>query len=371
MKYYLIAGERSGDLHGANLIKGIRKEDPSAQLRGWGGDLMEAAGMVLVEHYRNTAFMGFAEVVRNIFTIRKLITSCKKDILAYQPDALILIDYPGFNLRMAAFAQKHGIKVLYYISPKVWAWNEKRAWNIRKVVNRMYVIFPFEIEFYKKIDYEVEYVGNPLMDAIASFQPDPVFREKHGLSDRPIIALLPGSRVQELKGMLATMVAVRDQFPDYEWVIAAVSSLDPELYRPYHNLPGVKIVFDRTYDLLNVASAALVTSGTATLETALFKVPEIVCYRTSNLSYQIAKRVIRVPYISLVNLIAGREMVRELIQGEFNTVNLVDELRRILPGGTKHQQLLADYEELASLVGPPGASEKAGSRMVAEVRKNN
>jgi len=369
MRYYLIAGERSGDLHGSNLIRGIRKEDPEAEVRGWGGDLMEAQGMQLVKHYRETAFMGFLEVVRNLTTIQKLISDCKKDILAFRPDALILIDYPGFNLRMAAFAKKHGIKVLYYISPKVWAWKERRALTIRRVVDRMYVIFPFEIDFYKKYDYEVEYVGNPLMDAISSFQPNPNFRAKNGLSDRPVIAILPGSRVQELKGMLETMLSIHRDFPEYQWVIAGVSNLDKKLYEPYIGQPGVSIVYDSTYDLLHIASAALVTSGTATLETALFRVPEVVCYRTSGITYQIAKFLIKVRFISLVNLIVDREIVRELIQHDFNPDTLRDELRKILPGGEKRKTMQAEYQELAERVGGPGASEKAGRLMVSQVRR--
>jgi lipid-A-disaccharide synthase len=364
MKYYLIAGERSGDLHGANLIKGIRGKDPHAELRGWGGDSMESEGMKLVKHYRDTAFMGFLEVARNIFTIGKFLKECKEDILTYKPDALILIDYPGFNLRIADFAKKHSIPVLYYISPKVWAWNEKRALKIRRIVDRMFVIFPFEIPFYQRFDYEVEYVGNPLMDAIGSFIPDPEFRSRHGLSSDPVIGLLPGSRKQELAGMLETMLSVRGHFPGYQFVIAGVNNLDRQLYTPYQDLPGVRVIFDSTYDILHIAEAALVTSGTATLETALLNVPEVVCYRTSGLSYWIAKRLIRVRYISLVNLIADREVVRELIQGDFNTETLVEELGRILKGGAGREKMLSDYEELRQLVGPAGASEKTGTRMV-------
>ncbi|GAA4444327.1 lipid-A-disaccharide synthase [Ravibacter arvi] len=371
MKYYLIAGERSGDLHGSNLIKGILEKDPDAQLRGWGGDLMAAEGLELVKHYRDTAFMGFLEVARNIFTIRELLALCKEDLLSYRPDALILIDYAGFNLRIASFARQHGIRVLYYISPKVWAWNEKRAFHIRKVVDRMYVIFPFEVDFYKRFGYEVEYVGNPLMDAIAAFRPNPDFRSLNGLSGKPVVALLPGSRRQEIEGMLKTMVAVQADFPEHQFVIAAVNSLDKQLYEPFANLPGITIVFDQAYDVLHVAEAALVTSGTATLETALLKVPEVVCYRTSGISYWVAKRLIKVKFISLANLIAGREIVRELIQHELTPQKVSDELRRILPGGPERKRLLEDYEELAGLVGPAGASRKAGSSMVNWVRENN
>ena len=364
MNYYLIAGERSGDLHGANLIKGIRASDPAARFRGWGGDLMVAEGMELVTHYQDTAFMGFWEVAKNIGTIRGFLKKAKKDILATRPDALILIDYPGFNLRMAAFAKKRGIRVFYYISPKVWAWNQRRALGIKAHVDRMFVIFPFEVDFYKKYDYPVDYVGNPLMDAIASFTPNPSFRADHQLPDRPIVALLPGSRQQEVVNMLDTMLSVLPSFPDHQFVIAAVRNLPASVYEKYQQLPQVQLVFEATYDLLSVAEAALVTSGTATLETALFNVPEVVCYRTSGLSYAVAKRLIRVPYISLVNLIMEREVVKELIQHDLHTAQLVAQLRAILPGGTQRAQQLRDYAVLHERVGGPGASERAGSLMV-------
>lgn len=364
MKYYLIAGERSGDLHGSNLIKGIRANDPAAKFRGWGGDMMETEGMQLVTHYKDTAFMGFLEVVLNLRTISGFLKKCKADIVDYQPDALILIDYPGFNLRIAAFAKARGLKVFYYISPKVWAWNQKRAWKIKANVDHMFVIFPFEIDFYKKYDYKVDYVGNPLMDAIAAFRPDPGFRHKHHLDDRPIIALLPGSRKQEIIGMLDTMLTTQKHFPDYQYVIAGVQNLPSTLYDHYLSSGKATIVYESTYDLLSVADAALVTSGTATLETALLQVPEVVCYRTSTISYALAKRLIRIPFISLVNLILEKEAVRELIQDELNEANLVAELKRILPGGDKNQSQMQDYERLAELVGEAGASERTGGLIV-------
>ena len=360
MKYYLIAGERSGDLHGSNLIKGIRANDPDAEFRGWGGDMMEAEGMSLVTHYKDTAFMGFLEVVMNLRTITGFLKKCKADVLEYQPDALILIDYPGFNLRIASFAKSKGLKVFYYISPKVWAWNQKRAWKIKANVDHMFVIFPFEVDFYKKYDYKVDYVGNPLMDAIAAFRPDPDFRRKHHLDDRPIIALLPGSRKQEIIGMLNTMLTTQKHFPGYQYVIAGVKNLPSTLYDQYLSSGKATIVYESTYDLLSVADAALVTSGTATLETALLKVPEVVCYRTSAISYALAKRLIRIPFISLVNLILEKEAVRELIQDELNEGNLVAELKRILPGGDKNVRQMEDYERLAAVVGGAGASERTG-----------
>lgn len=364
MKYYLIAGERSGDLHGSNLIKGIRANDPEGQFRGWGGDMMEEEGMQLVTHYKDTAFMGFLEVVMNLRTITGFLRKCKADILDYRPDALILIDYPGFNLRIAEFAKAKGLKVFYYISPKVWAWNQKRAWKIKANVDHMFVIFPFEVDFYKKYDYRVDYVGNPLMDAIDAFTPDSDFRGKHGLDDRPIIALLPGSRKQEIIGMLNTMLTTQKHFPGYQYVIAGVMNLPSTLYDQYLSSGKAVIVYESTYDLLSVADAALVTSGTATLETALLKVPEVVCYRTSTISYALAKRLIRIPFISLVNLILEKEAVRELIQDELNEQNLVAELKRILPRGSENARQMRDYERLAELVGGPGASEKTGALIV-------
>lgn len=369
MRYYLIAGERSGDLHGANLMKGIRAHDPDAEFRAWGGDLMQQQGATLVTHYTDMAFMGFLEVVKNLPTILGFLKKCKADLLEYQPDALILIDYPGFNLRMAAFAKKKGIKVLYYISPKVWAWNQKRALKIKTTVDRMFVIFSFEVDFYKKYGYEVTYVGNPLMDAIHDFKPDPDFVKGNDLTNKKIIALLPGSRRQEVTGTLDTMLSIRESFPDHEFVIAAVKSLPRSLYEKYQSLPQVTVVFEATYDLLSVAEAALVTSGTATLETALFSVPEVVCYRTSGISYAIAKSLIRVPYISLVNLIMEKEAVRELIQENFSTHNVTDELRAILPGGAKRSAMLDDYRQLQAKVGEAGASQRAGAAMVGYLRE--
>lgn len=370
MKYYLIAGERSGDLHGANLLKGIKENDPDAVFRGWGGDLMKAEGMDLVTHYKDTAFMGFLEVAMNLHKISGFLKKCKKDILAYQPDVIILIDYPGFNLRIASFAKTQGLKVFYYISPKVWAWNQKRALKIKQNVDRMFVIFPFEIDFYRKFDYEVDYVGNPLMDAIAAFKPDPDFRNKNGLAtDKPVIALLPGSRKQEIIGMLNIMLAVQPHFPDYQFVIAGVKNLPASLYEQYLAGEKAKIVYEATYDLLTTADAALVTSGTATLETALLNIPEVVCYKTSSLSYAIAKRLIRVRFISLVNLIMDKEVVRELIQDELNENLIREELKAILPGGAKREIQLGDYAELQQKVGKEGASERAGRLMVSYLTK--
>ena len=370
MKYYLIAGERSGDLHGANLIKGIKESDPEAVFRGWGGDMMVSEGMELVTHYQDTAFMGFLEVALNIRKIRGFLKKCKTDILASEPAVIVLIDYPGFNLRIASFAKQQGIKVFYYISPKVWAWNQKRALKIKQNVDRMFVIFPFEIDFYKQYDYPVDYVGNPLMDAIEGFKADPDFREKHlPDSSRPVIALLPGSRRQEVINMLDLMLGVQPHFPEYQFVIAGVKNLPVSLYEQYLSGGKAGIVYEATYDLLSIADAALVKSGTATLETALLNVPEVVCYKTSAISYRIAKWLIRVRFISLVNLIMDREVVRELIQDELNEHNLVSELKSILPGGEKREIQLNDYVALHHKVGGAGASQRAGKLMVQYLKE--
>lgn len=364
MKYYLIAGERSGDLHGSNLIKAIRRHDPQAECRAWGGEMMQAAGAELVTNYADMAFMGFWEVAKNLGTISGFLKKCKADILDYRPDVVILIDYAGFNMRIAHFTKENGIRTFYYISPKVWAWNQKRALKLKRYVDKLFVIFPFEKDFFQKFDYEVDYVGNPLFDAIADFTPNSHFLEENGLdSQKPIIALLPGSRRQEVEQMLTLMTATKSHFSDYQYVIAGVSNLPKELYQPFEK-EGIKLVMDAAYDLLSVATAALVASGTATLETALFEVPQVVCYKTGNISYAIAKRLIRVSYISLVNLIAQKEAVKELIQNELTLQNMVQELRAILPNGAKRKTQLEDYSRVKALLGEKGASERAGELMV-------
>jgi lipid-A-disaccharide synthase len=364
MKYYLIAGERSGDLHASNLIKAIREEDPQAECRAWGGDMMQQAGATLVKHYRELAYMGFLEVARNLHKILGFIRECQRDLLAWKPDVLILVDYAGFNMRMAKFAKKHNIKVFYYISPKVWAWNQSRAYKIKASVDRLFVIFPFEKDFFKGYDYEVDYVGNPLLDAIAAYQPDPDFRRKNNLEDKLIIALLPGSREQEVKNMLEIMLSVMPKFSQYEFVIAGVSNLPLSFYEKFTRVPHVSLVIDQTYDLLSNATAALVTSGTATLETALFEIPQIVCYKTGRISYMIAKSLIQVGYISLVNLIAGKEIVKELIQDDLTAYKLVYELKKIMPYTSGRKEQIQAYKALKEMLGSPGASKRAGSLMV-------
>lgn len=370
MTYYIIAGERSGDLHGSNLIRSIRQHDTHAQVRAWGGEQMEAAGATLVKHYRDMAFMGFWEVAKNLGTIRKLMRDCRADVLANRPNVLILIDYAGFNLRMAAWAKLHGIRVFYYISPKVWAWNQRRALKIRANVDRLFVILPFEKTFFSQYDYEVEYVGNPLLDALANHRPNPMVVTQLGGSDKPIIALLPGSRRQEILSILPVMLETTRQFPEYRFVMSTVSNLPDELYDTLlAHYPAVERVSDAAYDVLSVASAALVTSGTATLETALLHVPQVVCYRTSWLSYAIARRLIAVPYISLVNLIVDRPLVTELIQNDLTTNRTSDELRAILPGGSRRSNVLAGYVDLQQRMGSAGASERTGVAMVAALRQ--
>lgn len=360
MKYYLIAGEASGDLHASNLMKEIKVLDSDAQFRFWGGELMEAQGGTLVKHYRELAFMGFLEVLLNLSTILKNITFCKKDIEQFQPDVLIFIDYPGFNMRIAKWAKLKSIPTHYYISPQIWAWKENRIKQIKRDVDAMYVILPFEKDFYEnKHNFPVHFVGHPLIDAISNRQPiDPkMFKKELEMDDRPIIALLPGSRKQEIKVMLSVMLSVVDDFPDYQFVIAGAPNQDEAFYRQFIQKENVHLLLNRTYDLLSVSYAALVTSGTATLETALYKVPEVVCYKGSRISYEIAKRVIKLNYISLVNLILNKPAVKELIQTEFNTKRLKVELNNILDE-YKRATMFLDYYDLEKLLGGKGASKK-------------
>jgi lipid-A-disaccharide synthase len=366
MKYYIIAGEASGDLHGANLMKELFKQDPNAEIRFWGGDLMQQAGGTLVKHYRDLAFMGFAEVIQNLKTILSNIKFCKKDIAAFNPDVIIFIDYPGFNMRIAEWAKKEGIKTHYYISPQIWAWKENRIKAIKRDVDHMYIILPFEKDFYEnKHNFAVEFVGHPLIDAIHSktYTDEADFRKEFDLDERPVIALLPGSRKQEISKMLEGMLSVVNDFPDYQFVIAGAPSQEYSFYQQFLGSSNVKFISNRTYDLLSIAYAALVTSGTATLETALFKVPEVVCYKGNWISYQIAKRIITLKYISLVNLILDKEIVKELIQDDFNTKNIRAELQKILT--PEHRQnLLKQYDLLEEKLGGEGASRKTAGFII-------
>ena len=360
MKYYLIAGEASGDLHGANLMRALQQIDPKAEFRFWGGDRMEAVGGKLIKHYRDLAFMGFWEVVMNLRTILRNIDFCKRDITDFQPDVLIFIDYPGFNMRIAKWAKQQGIPNHYYISPQIWAWKENRIKAIKRDVDAMYVILPFEKDFYEgKHGYPVHFVGHPLLDAIAARKEVSmeVFKRENGLDERPIIALLPGSRKQEIAQMLSVMLSVVGSYHQYQFVIAGAPSLGYDFYKQFIKEENVHFVSGKTYDLLSHSHAALVTSGTATLETALFRVPEVVCYRGNWISYQIAKRVISLKYISLVNLIMDAPVVTELIQGDLNTRNLKTELNKLLNADYR-EKLLKDYEALREKLGNEGASER-------------
>ncbi len=367
MKYYIIAGEASGDLHGSNLIKALKKEDASAEIRCWGGDLMQEAGGDLAKHYKDMAFMGFLEVLMNIPTIFKNISFCKKDIQRFNPDVIIFIDFSGFNLRIAKWAKGNGFKTNYYISPQIWASREGRIKKIKRDIDNMYVILPFEKDFYeKKHGYPVQFVGHPLIDAIENtpLQDNATFRKENGLDpEKPIIALLPGSRKQEVQKMLEVMLSVKKDFPDYQFVIAGAPSLADDFYTPFLKSDKVEYVSNKTYTLLKHSHAALVTSGTATLETALFGIPQVVCYKGNWISYQIAKRIITLDYISLVNLIMKREVVKELIQNDLSTKNLKKELSKIVDG-PERGRILSDYKLLKEKLGGKGASQLAAQLIV-------
>jgi lipid-A-disaccharide synthase len=357
VKFYIIAGERSGDLHGSNLIKALLKLNPQLSFRGFGGDEMQKVGTHLVMHYNQLAFMGFQAVI-NFLKISRYMKDCKTDILTYQPDALILIDYGGFNRKMATFGRTNGIKVFYYIPPKVWAWRQARAWQLKKNVDHMFVILPFEKEFYKKYDFEVNYVGNPVLDAIKDFKQNSSFLQQHELPpEKKIVALLPGSRKMELLQIVPVMAEVVKMNPSVQFVVAAVRNLPSELYQPLIDLSSVKFVYEETYDLLKHATAAIVTSGTATLETALFKVPQVVVYKAGALEYLIASNVVKVDYISLVNLIAGKEVVKELIQTKATAISVGEELQALLFEGDYRKEMLDQYELLYQLLDTGSASE--------------
>ena len=364
MRYYVISGEASGDLHGSNLLRSIKRLDPEAEFRCWGGDLMAAAGGTIVKHYRDLAFMGFAEVVANLRTILRNMEFCRKDMTSYRPDVVVLIDYPGFNIPMAEHAKKKGLKTAYYISPQLWAWKEGRVRKIKRSIDRMLVILPFEKEFYRKWDYEVEYVGHPLLQAL-----EVTGTEMKDYSDR-VIALLPGSRKQEVRMKLPVMLEASKSFPGHRFAVAQAPGLDDGFIASFlQGYTNVEVVKGGTYGLLRRAKAALVTSGTATLETALLGVPEVVCYKGSALSYQIAKRLVKVKFISLVNLIMDREVVKELIQDDMTADNLVSELGFLLNEGERVERMRSDYRELRELLGKGGhASDKAAAAIVELAR---
>ena len=367
MKYYIIAGEASGDLHGSNLIKALKQQDSEAQIRCWGGDLMQKAGGDLAKHYKEMAFMGFLEVIKNIPTIFKNISFCKEDIQRFNPDLIIFIDFSGFNLRIAKWAKKSGFKTNYYISPQIWASREGRIEKIKRDIDNMYVILPFEKDFYeKKHNYPVHFVGHPLIDAIENTEivDEPTFRQENNLHpQKPIIALLPGSRKQEVQKMLDVMLSVSSDFSEYQFVIAGAPSLSDDFYKGCLEEHEVGYVSNQTYSLLKHSHAALVTSGTATLETALFEIPQVVCYKGNWISYQIAKRIITLDYISLVNLIMDKEVVKELIQNELTTKNLRQELSKIVEG-KERERILSDYKTLKEKLGGNGASQLAAKLII-------
>ena len=373
MRYFIIAGEQSGDLHGSNLIRELFKADKSAEIKCWGGDLMESAGTTLLVHYKSLAFMGFVAVLKNLGAIKKNLSLCKKHIIEYKPDVVILIDYPGFNLRIAAFAKNSGFKTFYYISPKLWAWNEGRVNIIKRYVDRMFIIFPFEVDFYKKHNITVEYHGNPLVDEmekrIASFPAKNDIRRAFGIEEEPVIALLAGSRRHEIELILPEMIKVVRYFPGYRFILAGVKNIPDEFYSKIIDNDPVILIKDKTYEILYIAQAALVTSGTATLEAALSGTPQVVCYKGDFFSMLIAWYVIKVKYISLVNLIMGFEVIKELVQYDLKEKSLLAELLAILPGGTKRGKILSDYEELKTKLGPAGASGRIAREMVGELKK--
>lgn len=377
MKYYLIAGEASGDLHGSNLMRGILKADPEAKFRFWGGDRMAEVGGVenLSKHYKQTSFFGVADVLKHLRTIFSQLDECKRDIVDFGPDVVILIDYPGFNFKVAKFAHSKGIRTFYYISPKVWAWKERRVEMIRKYVDRLFIIFPFEREYFRRRGIETIYEGNPIMDSIAQTLSEvpakEQFARENGLDERPIVALLAGSRKNEIKKNLAFMVALSKAHPEWQFVVAGVSWLDGKLYEGFLEGSDVKFVKDKTYALLKYSEAAVVCSGTATLETALIGTPEVVCYRMDEFSYRVARAFVKIGFISLVNIIMEREVVRELIQHDMTVANASEELRAIVEGGSKHSKMMADYAALQEIVGGAGASDRFAARMVELLKTEN
>jgi lipid-A-disaccharide synthase len=367
MKYYIIAGETSGDIHASNLIKGIRKYDANADIRGWGGEAMKKEGVDVVKHINELGFMGLVEVLLHLKTIRRNFKFAYDDIRSFNPDVLILVDFPGFNLRVAKFAFTHNLKVFYYISPTVWAWHTSRVYQVKKYVSKMFVILPFEKDFYKKYDIDVIYEGSPILDALGkTLEKTELFEtfcEQNSLPPKPIVAILPGSRVQEISKMLPIMTEVASSFPEYSFVIAGMSFLPPSLYENFTKQNNVFIVFDKTYLLLHQAKAAIVASGTATLETALFNVPQVVCYKTNPITFSIGKRIVKIKYVSLVNLMLGKEAIHELLQNKLTVKNLKREVQLILDDAHR-EVIFSDYKRFSSLMGEKGASERVAKQMV-------
>jgi lipid-A-disaccharide synthase len=372
MKYYIIAGEASGDLHGSNLIKGLKKSDPEAHFRVWGGDLMQQAGGELVRHYKETAVMGFVEVLMHASKIKKNFDLCKKDLVEYNPDVLILIDYPGFNFRMAKYAKDRGIKVFYYISPKVWAWKEGRIKNLKRDVDKLFIIFPFEVEYFKKHGIEAEYNGNPLLDSTDAHPCNLESREefilRNNLDNRPIIGLLAGSRKTEISYLLPRIKNLIHHFPDHQFILAAAPSIEPSYYQEILKDSNLKVLFGETYSVLKHSAAAVISSGTASLEAALLNTPQVVCYGGNEISYQIAKRFVKVKYISLVNLILDAPAVKELIQHDCTQENIITELKDLLTD-KRRKQVAKYYKKLRELLGGEGASEKTAKAMMTCLMK--
>jgi len=363
MKYYIIAGEKSGDLHGHNLVKALKEEDPGAKFRGFGGDKMSREGVNIIVHIKDLSIMGFSEVLLNLRKIFGILNLCKRDIVEFSPDVVILIDFGGFNLRIAAFTKSMGLPIFYYISPKVWAWNQSRSWKIKARVNKMFVILPFEKEFYRKYDWDVDYVGNPVVDTVKDHHLNADFLKVNDLpDDKKIVALLPGSRVQELKRILPEMVILVNRFKEYQFVIAGVTEV-PRLYYNVSDFSNLKIIYDQTYDLLAYSHIAIVASGTATLETALWNVPQVVVYKTSAITYFIASRVGKVSFISLVNLLAGKEVIKELIQSNFTKDKLITEFQSLLDPNNR-QKILNDYQEIRNILGTEPVSKTTARLMI-------
>ncbi|RYU90726.1 lipid-A-disaccharide synthase [Mucilaginibacter terrigena] len=369
MKYYLVAGEASGDLHGANLMKALKELDSEADFRFFGGDLMQAEGGTLVKHYADMAFMGFVEVVINLRTILKNLKLCKHDIATYRPDVLVLIDFPGFNLKIAEFAKAKGLLVCYYISPKVWAWNQKRVLKIKKIVDHLFCILPFEVDFYKSWGMDIDYVGNPLLDAVDAFKADASFLTNNNLTGKRIIALLPGSRKQEISRLLPEMLGVTGEFSDHQFVVAGAPSFKAEYYSQYLGNKAIPVIFNATYDILANAEAAVVASGTATLETALFNVPQVVVYKGNAITISIARMLVKIKFISLVNLIMDKEVVKELIQQDCTSPKIAAELDNLLNDDDYRQKMLDNYEVLDGRMGAPGASMKTAKLIVKYTSK--
>jgi lipid-A-disaccharide synthase len=373
MRYFIIAGEQSGDLHGSNLVAGLKEYDANAEFFCWGGDLLQAAGAKVLKNYKELAFMGFVAVVKNFGTISKNITLCKKQISEINPDVVIFIDYPGFNLRIAEWAKHEGFRTFYYISPKLWAWNEGRVAKIKKYIDRMYIIFPFEVAFYKKHGITVEYFGNPLVDEtekrISLFPSKGDIRKNIGIDEKPVIALLAGSRKHEIELVLPQMLKVISHFPDHHFILAGVKNISDDLYKRIIGEAPVRLIKEKTYEILHIADAALVTSGTATLEAAIMETPQVVCYKGDFFSMLIAWMVIKVKYISLVNLIMESEVIKELVQYDLTENNILKELKSILKGGDKREKILSDYQALKDRIGPSGASVRVAGEMVKELMR--